>query len=223
MRVFLVEDDAELRDTLQLALRKTGFGVDAVGDGEAADAVLSRSHYDLVVLDIGLPRMNGIELLCRLRERGDWTPVLILTAREGVDNRVSGLDSGADDYLTKPFELKELEARARALLRRAAGGKNLLSNGPLQFDTVNRHVTFSGSGLSFSARELAILEGLMQRTGKVVLKKRLVHQLGDWEGEIGSNAIEVYIHRLRKKLSPYGVNIHTVHGLGYLLESLDED
>lgn len=223
MRVFLVEDDAELRDTLQLALRNAGYGVDTVGDGEAADAVLTTGKYDLVILDIGLPKMNGIELLRRLRRRGDWTPVLILTAREGVDNRVTGLDSGADDYLTKPFELRELEARARALVRRASGARNILSNGPLQFDTVNRQVTFSGSLISFSARELAILEGLMQRTGQVVLKKRLVHQLGDWEAEIGSNAIEVYIHRLRKKLSPYGVSIHTVHGLGYLLESLNEN
>ena len=223
MRVFLVEDDAELRDTLQFALRNAGHGVDAVGDGVAADVALSTGRYDLVVLDIGLPRMNGIELLRRLRERGNWTPVLILTAREGVDHRVAGLDSGADDYLTKPFELKELEARVRALLRRAAGGRDILCNGPLRFDTVNRQVTFSGNVLGFSSRELAILEGLMLRTGQVVLKKRLVHQLGDWEGEIGSNAIEVYIHRLRKKLSPYGIQIHTVHGLGYLLEALNEN
>jgi two-component system OmpR family response regulator len=223
MRVFLVEDDAELRDTLQLALRNAGYGVDAVGDGEVADAVLSTGKYDLVVLDLGLPRMHGIELLRRLRGRGDWTPVLILTAREGVDNRVMGLDSGADDYLTKPFELRELEARVRALMRRAAGSKNILVNGPLCFDTINRQVTHSGNVLNFSIRELAILEGLMQRTGHVVLKKRLVHQLGDWQGEIGSNAIEVYIHRLRKKLSPCGVQIHTVHGLGYLLESLNEN
>lgn len=222
MRVFLVEDDAELRDTLQFALRNAGYGVDAVGDGEAADSVLSTGNYDLIVLDLGLPRMGGIEVLRRLRGREDWTPVLILTAREGVDNRVTGLDAGADDYLSKPFELRELEARVRALMRRVAGARNILNNGPLQFDTVNRQVTFAGNLLGFSARELAILEGLMQRTGQVVLKKRLVHQLGDWEGEIGSNAIEVYIHRLRKKLSPYGITIHTVHGLGYLLEVLDE-
>lgn len=223
MRVFLVEDDAELRDTLQFAFRNAGHGVDVVGDGETAASVLMADTYDLIVLDIGLPRMNGIELLRWLRERGDWTPVLILTAKDGVDHRVTGLDSGADDYLTKPFELKELEARVRALLRRAEGGRSILYNGPLHFDTVNRQATFSGKVLNLSSRELAILEGLMQRAGQVVLKKRLIRQLGDWHSEIGSNAVEVYVHRLRRKLSPCGIQIHTMHGLGYLLESFVED
>jgi DNA-binding response OmpR family regulator len=223
MRVLLVEDDAALRDTLLLALRNAGYGVDAVADGESADISLETGKYDLIVLDLGLPRMDGIEVLRRLRGREDWTPVLILTAREGVEHRVTGLDGGADDYLTKPFALKEFEARVRALIRRATGSRNTLVNGPLSFDTANRQVTVSGTLLGFSARELAILEGLMQRTGQVVLKKRLVHQLGDWEAEIGSNAIEVYIHRLRKKLSPHGINIHTIHGLGYLLESMNDD
>jgi DNA-binding response OmpR family regulator len=222
MKVFLVEDDGELRHTLQLALRNAGYGVESVGDGEAASALLATERYDLIVLDLGLPKMSGIDVLRRLRERGDWTPVLILTARESLDDRVSGLDAGADDYLTKPFELRELEARVRALVRRATGSKYILSNGPLCFDTVNRQVTCDGSILNFSTRELAILQGLMQRTGQVVLKKKLVQQLGDWKGEIGSNAIEVYIHRLRKKLSPYGIKIDTVHGLGYILESLND-
>ncbi len=223
MRVLLVEDDAALRNTLLLALRSAAYGVDAVADGESADITLETGKYDLIVLDLGLPRLDGIEVLRRLRGRDDWTPVLILTAREGVDHRVTGLDGGADDYLTKPFELKEFEARVRALIRRASGSRNILVNGPLSFDTINRQVTLSGALLTFSVRELAILEGLMQRVGQVVLKKRLVHQLGDWEGEIGSNAIEVYIHRLRKKLSPHGINIHTIHGLGYLLEAQNED
>ncbi|MFH1812636.1 MAG: response regulator transcription factor [Pseudomonadota bacterium] len=218
MRLLLVEDDGALRATLFQALRLAGHGVDAVADGRTADAALATGTYDLVVLDLGLPHLDGLDVLQRLRERQDRTPVLVLTARDNIDERVRGLRRGADDYLTKPFALPELEARIEALLRRAAGGLVVLSQGPLEFDSVGRAATWQGRPLDLSVRETAILEALMQRAGQVVIKTRLAQQLSDWDGEVGANTIEVYVHRLRKKLDPLGIRIRTIHGLGYLLE-----
>ena len=222
MRILLAEDDGALRDTVAEVLRHNGHGVDAAADGKTADTALLAGSYDLVVLDVGLPQMDGFELLRRLRGRSDRTPVLILTARDEVENRVRGLDLGADDYLTKPFAVPELEARVRALLRRAADGVVMLANGPLRLDTSNRQVSFDQAPLALSVREVAILEALLQRVGQVVIKARLAQQLSHWESEIGSNAVEVYIHRLRKKLESTGITIRTIHGLGYLMEEFVE-
>lgn len=219
MRVLIVEDDPLLADGLTRSLRQSDFAVDCVPDGEQADHVLAAQHYDLVILDLGLPKVDGFEVLKRLRGRGATVPVLVLTARDALADRVKGLDLGADDYLTKPFDLPELEARARALIRRGqSGGSSLLTHGPLTLDTSGRRATLAGAALELSAREFGVLEVLMLRSGRVVNKEQLAEQLYSWGDEVGSNAIEVYVHRLRKKLEPAGVAIRTIRGLGYLLE-----
>lgn len=221
MRLLLVEDDDDLRDTLIQALSLAGYGIDPVGSASEASAALSTGVYNLVVLDLGLPDMDGIELLRTLRGRRNATPVLVLTARDGVDQRILGLKSGADDYLVKPFSLPELEARIEALIRRSSGGVVRLVNGPLEFDPAGRQAFINGERVDFSVRELTLLEALMKRLGEVVIKARLTQQISEWNREIGANNIEVYIHRLRKKLAPHNINIRTIHGLGYLMERHD--
>jgi two-component system OmpR family response regulator len=219
MRVLLVEDDPVLADGLTRSLRQADLAVDCIQDGEQADHVLAAQTYELVILDLGLPGLDGFEILKRLRRRGGTTPVLVLTARDALSDRVKGLDMGADDYLTKPFDLPELEARVRALIRRGqSGGSSLLTHGPLALDTSGRRATLDGVPLELSARELGVLEVLMLRCGRVVNKEQLAEQLYGWEEEVGTNAIEVYVHRLRKKLEPAGVVIRTIRGLGYLLD-----
>ena len=219
MRVLIAEDDPLLADGLTRSLRGADYAVDCVTDGGEADHVLTAQNYDLVILDLGLPRLDGYEVLRRLRRRGSRTPVLILTARDALDDRVKGLDLGGDDYITKPFDLPELEARVRALIRRGqSGGGSVLSHGSLTLDTVGRRATLAGESLDLSARELGVLEVLMLRSGRVVNKDQLAEQLYGWDEEVGPNAIEVYVHRLRRKLEPAGVTIRTIRGLGYLLE-----
>jgi two-component system, OmpR family, response regulator len=219
MRVLIVEDDPVLADGLTRSLRESEFAVDCVGDGAQADHVLVGQNYDLVILDLGLPKIEGFDVLRRLRRRGSRVPVLVLTARDAVEDRVKGLDLGADDYLTKPFDLPELEARVRALIRRGtSGGASHLSYGALTLDTAGRRATLNGEPIDLSARELGVLEVLMMRSGRVVNKEQLAEQLYGWDEEVGANAIEVYIHRLRKKLEPGNVSIRTIRGLGYLLE-----
>jgi two-component system OmpR family response regulator len=219
MRVLIAEDDPVLADGLTRSLRGSDYAVDCVTDGGEADHVLTAQNYDLVILDIGLPRLDGYEVLRRLRRRGSKTPVLILTARDALDDRVKGLDLGGDDYITKPFDLPELEARVRSLIRRGqSGGGSVLSHGTLTLDTVGRRATLAGEPLDLSARELGVLEVLMLRSGRVVNKDQLAEQLYGWDEEVGPNAIEVYVHRLRRKLEPAGVAIRTIRGLGYLLE-----
>jgi two-component system, OmpR family, response regulator len=222
MRILIVEDDPVLADGLTRSLRQADYAVDYASDGAEADHVLVTQAYDLVILDLGLPKLDGFEVLRRLRRRGVKVPVLILTARDALQDRVKGLDLGADDYLSKPFDLPELEARVRALIRRGqSGGSSVLTHGSLILDTAGRRATLGGEPLDLSAREMGVLEVLMMRTGRVVGKEQLAEQLYGWEEEVGANAIEVYVHRLRKKLEPAGVNIRTVRGLGYLLEKLD--
>ncbi|MBX9810849.1 MAG: response regulator [Burkholderiales bacterium] len=219
MRVLIVEDDPVLADGLTRSLRQADYAVDCINDGAEADHVLAAQGYDIVILDLGLPKIDGFEVLRRLRRRGVKVPVLVLTARDALQDRVKGLDLGADDYLTKPFDLPELEARVRALIRRGqSGGSSLLNHGALTLDIAGRRATLDGEPLDLSARELGVLEVLMMRSGRVVGKEQLAEQLYGWDEEVGANAIEVYVHRLRRKLEPAGVAIRTIRGLGYLLE-----
>ena len=220
MRILIAEDDATLADGLQHTLRQSGHAVDWVKNGSEADAALSTHEFDLLILDISLPKLSGFEVLKRLRARNSRLPVLLLTALDSVSDRVRGLDAGADDYLAKPFQLAELEARARALTRRGMSGvPTLIKHGRLCFDQVGRVVELDGERLELSARELGLLELLLQRPGQLVHKNQLVDHLCEWGEEVSTNAIEVYVHRLRKKLTPGGVRISTVRGVGYCLET----
>jgi two-component system OmpR family response regulator len=218
MRVLLAEDDQTIAEGLVRALGRSGCTVDAVGNGVDADNALASIDYDLLILDLGLPRLSGYEVLKRLRARKSALPVLVLTAEGGVEERVRGLDAGADDYMVKPFALPELEARVRALVRRGSGNPTGVAVGELRFDAVERVVRYRDELLDLSSRELALLEVLITRCGRVVGKELLVERLCGWSEEVSTNAIEVYIHRLRKKLEPCGVNIVTVRGLGYCLK-----
>ena len=219
MRILIAEDDRVLADGLSRSLRAGGYAVDVVEAGDNADSALLTQPYDLVILDLGLPGISGLEVLRRLRARKINVPVLILTAADSVEQRVRGLDLGADDYMAKPFALSELEARVRALTRRALGnGQNLLRHGDLCLDPVGRVASINDVVLDLSARELGLLETLLQRAGRLVSKEQLVDHLCEWGDEVSNNAIEVYVHRLRKKLEPGGVRIATVRGLGYCLE-----
>jgi len=215
VRILIAEDDPVLADGLSRSLRSAGYAVDTVADGESADSALTAQGYDLLILDLGMPRLAGLDVLRRLRGRGSALPVLILTAADSVEQRVRGLDLGADDYMVKPFALSELEARVRALTRRAAGSpQNLLRHGPLTLDRAGRIAAIEQTPLDLSAREIGLLEILLQRAGRLVSKEQLVDHLCEWGEEVSNNAIEVYVHRLRRKLEPGGVRIATVRGLG---------
>ena len=220
MRILIVEDDLILADGLKSSLTQSGYAVDLMTSGTDADGVLAYQTFDLVLLDLDLPTLSGFEVLKRLRVRGNKTPVLILTANDDIDNRVKGLDLGADDYLSKPFNLAELEARIRALIRRGqAGGSAIISVGKLQLDTTSRAATYNSASLNLSARELAVLEILMLKAGKVVNKEQMLEKLCNFDEDISDNALEVYLHRVRKKLEHSDISIRTIRGLGYLLES----
>jgi two-component system OmpR family response regulator len=204
------------------SLRAAGAAVDHVASGTEADAaLLTNNEFDLLILDLGLPRLHGLEVLRKLRGRGSSLPVLILTAADAVEERVRGLDYGADDYMAKPFSLQELEARVRALTRRGAGVSSAtIRHGPLVYDQAGRVASIDGKPLELSARELGLLEVLLQRVGRLVSKDQLVEHLCQWGEEVSNNAIEVYIHRLRKKIEKGPIRIATVRGLGYCLEKL---
>ena len=223
MRILVVEDDEILIAALTRALAQANYAVDAVGDGNAANHALAVNTYDLVVLDLALPKLDGLAVLRRLRDRRSHVPVLILTARDTLEDRVEGLDLGADDYMTKPFDLPEFEARVRALIRRGqfnSGGSMI--HGRLRFDTAARRLFHDDQSIDMPARELALVELLLARQGKVVSKEQMIDQLFGFGDDVGSNAIEVYVHRVRRKLEPLGVDIRTVRGMGYLLDKVDE-
>ncbi len=221
MRILIAEDDQVLADGLLRSLRSSGYAVDQVGSGSEADAALASHEFDCVILDLGLPRLHGLDVLRRLRARGSSVPVLILTAADSVEQRVKGLDLGADDYMAKPFALEELEARVRALTRRGLGtASNVIRHGPLSFDATGRVCYIDERMIELSARELGLLEVLLQRSGRLVSKDQLVERLCEWGDEVSNNAIEVYIHRLRKKIEQGPIRIATVRGLGYCLEKI---
>jgi two-component system response regulator QseB len=214
MRLLLVEDDAMIGRAMRQGLGDAGFVVDWVTEGRAAELALGNGVYDLVLLDLGLPGKDGMALLRDLRKRHDPIPVLIVTARDAVSDRIAGLNEGADDYVLKPFDLDELVARVRALLRRRAGNPGpLLECGNLVLDPVKREVRLQGEAVSLSAKEFALLETLMQRPGAVLSREQLEDALYGWEREVGSNAVEVHLHNLRRKLGPDV--IRNVRGVGY--------
>jgi len=221
MRILLVEDDPLLGDAIQAGLKQAGFGADWVQDGAAAELALKTGAYAGIVLDLGLPRLQGLELLKRLRAAGGKQPVLIATARDAVEDRIRGLDAGADDYLIKPFDLNELAARMRALLRRAGGeAAPVLRVGELALDPGAREVRHRERPVALSQREFTLLHEFMINAGRVLTRDQLQDRIYAWGEEIESNAIEVHVHHLRRKLAP-GV-IRTVRGVGYLLPRVDD-
>jgi DNA-binding response OmpR family regulator len=219
MRLLLVEDDVMVASGIKLGLCNAGYTVDWVGSAERAEQALEGESFDLAIVDIGLPAMDGLELTRRLRERGLNVPVLILTARDALHDRVQGLDLGADDYMLKPFELPELLARLRALLRRSqAATSAVLSFGSLEMDTAHRRVHLSGQPMELGPREWTVLEYLLMQAPKPAAKDKLLAALTGWDKEITANAIEVYVSRLRAKLEPAGVALRSIRGFGYRLE-----
>ena len=216
MRILLVEDDPQLGDGLTIGLRQAGFAVDWVKDGNSADHALQSETFDLVVLDLGLPRLSGMEVLRRARGRRQTLPVLILTARDATGDKVSGLDGGADDYLVKPVDLDELAARIRALTRRSAGrAAPLLTHGDLALDPAAHSVTLAGAPVDLSSREFSLLQLLLENVGRVLTRSHLEQSLYGWRDEPDSNALEVHIHHLRKKLG--SELIRTLRGVGYTI------
>ena len=217
MRILLAEDDALLGDGLRAGLRQLGFQVDWVRDGEAAERELRAQPYEAAVLDLGLPRKDGLDVLAAIRRSGLKTPVLVLTARDAVPDRIRGLDVGADDYVVKPVDLHELAARLRALVRRAHGQpQECLSAQDIVLDPAARSVRKAGEAVALSTREFDLLQAFMLGANRVLSREQLEQQLYSWGQEVESNAIEVHIHNLRRKLGP--ALIHTVRGVGYMLQ-----
>lgn len=216
MRLLLVEDDAMIGEAVLQVLRAEHYAVDWVRDGAMADAALKSEHYDLVLLDLGLPRRDGLDVLRALRQRRATVPVLVATARDGVADRIAGLDAGADDYVLKPYDIDELLARIRALLRRSAGrGEPVFEHKGVSLNPATREATLQGQPVSLSAREWAVLEALIARPGALLSRAQLEEKLFSWKDDISSNAVEVYVHGVRKKLG--NDFIQTVRGLGYVV------
>ncbi|MBX3699456.1 MAG: response regulator transcription factor [Dokdonella sp.] len=222
MRILIIEDDAAIGEAIGAALAHAGHAVDRLDDGRLADAALRNHPYDLVVLDLGLPHVDGIELLRRLRSRADAVPVLVATAREELEERVRALDLGADDYLVKPFALREFEARARALLRRRTSqGVPELQLGRMRLDLPRRRAQVDGETLELTPREFGLLEALATRLDRVVSREQLIEALCSWDTTLTDNGLDIAVYRLRRKLEGSGVRVRTVRGLGYLLEEDD--
>ncbi|MGR9114846.1 MAG: response regulator [Gammaproteobacteria bacterium] len=224
MKILLVEDDAVLADGLTHTLSKSGYSVSCATSGGYAEHLLKAQDFDLIVLDLGLPDIDGLDLLRRFRNKKVALPILILTARDCINDRIEGIQQGADDYMTKPFELRELEARIHALIRRCYGGfSDTIVIGRLALNTQNHQISADGEPIALSAREMGVLEILLMQAGKVVCKDRIAQRLAADGDALADNAIEVYVHRLRKRIEPYGAVIRTVRGLGYLLETGDNE
>jgi DNA-binding response OmpR family regulator len=216
MRVLLVEDDRMIAQGLQTALRQDGYTVDWMADGKSAGAALQSSQFDLVLLDLGLPERDGLTVLRELRRHGNATPVIILTARDELQDRIDGLDAGADDYIVKPFDLDEVGARMRSVLRRANGrGDPCIRLGGISLNPATRTVERDGAPVALSAHEFAVLEALLQRPGAILSRAQLEDRLYGWGAQVESNAVEVYIHSLRRKLG--SDSIRTMRGLGYFV------
>lgn len=219
MRILVVEDNQTLAQGLVAVLRGSGYAVDHVSDGASALAVLRAEHFDLMILDLNLPGLDGTDVLRQIRARRDGPGVLILSARGGLDDRVKGLDLGADDYMIKPFDVDELEARVRMLLRRQSGLKSTtVSFGLLVFDLNTRSFTADGEPLDLPAREVSLLETLILRSGRVVTKQSIIESLASFDEELSTNAIEQYVSRIRRRLAPFGLTVRTARGIGYYLE-----
>ncbi len=224
LRILIVEDDRALADGISAALRNDGYTVDVLDRGELAIAAIERESSDLLILDIGLPGIDGFEALRRVRAAGHGIPVLLLTARDALEDRVHGLETGADDYLVKPFAILELSARVRALVRRGRLLKGpRLTHGPLVLDQQSRRATLNETPLELAAREWSVLEILMMQVERVVSKRAIIQSVAGWDEELSHNAIEVYVSRLRAKLEPAGICIRTVRGLGYMLEEMKSE
>lgn len=221
MRILIAEDDPALAEALLFTFRQSGYAVDWINNGEFADQALGTGVFDLLILDLGLPKLDGIEVLRRLRKRNAQLSVLILSGREDPQEKVQGLDLGADDYLAKPFSIDELQARVRALLRRSSGSaKPDIVHGRLRFDTVHRTATADDKLLALSQPEIRVLEILLRAAGRVVSKDQLIEHLYSYDKDVSQNAIEVYVHRLRKNIECSGATIRTVYGQGYVLEKV---
>lgn len=224
MRILVVEDNIELAQWLARTLRKEQYAVDCIDNGVDADFALRSEQYNLVILDLSLPRMDGTEVLRRLRARQDMTPVLVLTANNTVQSRVSELDEGADDYMAKPFDIEELEARIRVLLRRSSGqAAPMMVCGDLQYNSNTREFQIEGQTLALTPRERAVLELLLRKAGTSVTKHALAQSLFSLDEDVSTDAIEIYVHRLRKKLEHSSARIMTLRGLGYLLRAAGND
>jgi two-component system response regulator QseB len=221
MRLLVVEDDPMIGESIQRGLKKTGNAVDWVRDGRSAELALENGVYDLMILDLGLPRKGGLELLSQLRERGNDIPVLIVTARDTVDDRVAGLNCGADDYLVKPFDFNELNARVNAVMRRRTGrGNPVMIYGALTLDPIAHQATLRGKAVVLSAKEFALLRALMAVPGAVLSRAELEEAIYGWDEEVGSNAVEVHIHNLRNKLGSNA--ILNIRGAGYRVSMLND-
>jgi len=219
VRILVVEDNVTLANGLAAVLRGSGYAVDIVGDGSSAVAVLATERFDVVVLDLNLPEMDGLDVLRTMRARQNDASVLILTARSAFEDRVKGLNLGADDYMIKPFDIGELEARVRVLLRRQAGLKAAtVTFGDVSFDQNSRSFSADGVSLDLPAREISLLETLFLRAGKVVTKQSIIESLAGFDDDLSANAIEQYVSRLRKRLAPHGLTVRTARGIGYYLE-----
>lgn len=218
MRIMVVEDDAGLARGIATSLQTEGYSVDIVDNGEDAMAIAPLEPYGVIVLDLGLPDIDGLEVLRQLRSRGQTTPILILTARDRIDDRVDGLDRGADDYMSKPFHPRELHSRVRALARRASGLHDpVIRIGTLEYDRVTRTTMVSGAVIPLRRRELAVLEALLSRPNKLVAREQLIAEIFSYDDAVAPNALEVYVGRLRRKLGEMGPSVKTLRGLGYMI------